>query len=289
MKKSKVIYAFLMVCLFFVCGCASLISRMVTSRGNVRIPQIVAHLQPVLQDNKIFVSGKIVVKNPTESDLELKQVYLTIEDEEKKVISRSVLKWQVHTVKSQQELSSPVEISLNLSVLNKKYVNVSLKTEFSYKRLGLRIPIEDKVAVLHLDALRDSIRRPLAVSVFTRFYPDLRGNVVIKYVLGITNPVSIDLLLEDGIIQIYPRAKDKSVKSFLSPTLFKAGQETQIEGVINFKKKVGARLVSEFVKGKPVKIQVSGKLSLPGTEIFMPFKVESVQELDLSLFRISKK
>ncbi|MFH1317896.1 MAG: hypothetical protein ABIH71_02635 [Candidatus Omnitrophota bacterium] len=259
---------------------------MVTTRGDVRIPAVVAHLQPVLRENKIFVLGKIVVNNPTESVLELKPIYLKIEDADNNVLSRSVLEWQMSYVKSKEELAAEVEIAFDLSILNQEYINVEIKTEFIYKKLGLSIPVEEKIAVVDLRALKDTIRKPLRVSVFTKFYPEILGNVSVQYELGITNPVSIDLLLENGQIAVYPTSQSKGIKTVVPSALFKGEEKTSIQGLIKFEKDVGARVIAEFIKGNPVKVEVSGNLRLPDTEIFMPFKVESSQELDLSLFRI---
>lgn len=278
--KKFVILAF---CPVLVCGCASLISKMVVRHNNY-VPQIVAHLEPALRENKIFIAGKIAVQNLTESDLALENVLLTIQDETGKVLVRPIINWEGGFIRAGGELVSGIEIELDLAVLDKEELNIFLKTGFIYKKLNLRIPIENKVAVLHLGALRRSIIRPLGVSISTKFYPDIYGDVSIEYALGITNPAAVDLMLEETVIRICPGEKNAAVESAVKPALFSAEKISRLNGFIKLEKKTSAAIIRQFIQGKPVRVEVSGKLRLPGTEVFMPFNIESVQELDFSLF-----
>lgn len=285
LRRNKIIYSFLLFILPLVCGCSPLIARLIVNHENIRVPEIIADLEPVLGENQIIVLGKIVINNPTESVFGLRDMLLIVRDDQGNVLSESVLKWEKTDIASNDNLSAPVEIKFNLAVLNREYIDVIVKTEFYYRKLSLRVPIENKVAVLHLNSLKESIQRRLNVSIYTKFLPDFSGEVSVGYVVSIINPVSIDLLLEEGIIQVSAGGEDESVKSLLAPVLFKSGQQTRVEGFIKFDKKFGRKVVGEFIKGSPVKIIVTGKLRLPETGIFMPFKIESIQELDFSLFQ----
>jgi hypothetical protein len=282
----RIIVVFFLLGVFLNSGCAPLISRLVSGSNDINIPQIVAHLEPVLTDNTIFISGTILITNPTESVLELEEVALAIIDDRDRVLSESILEWQQLSIGARQELQSPVGIKLDLSILDKEYIEVVLKTGFIYKKLGLRIPIENKVAVLHLNSLRESLKRRLDVSLSTKFYPELTGEVSVKYVLGIINPVNIDLVFEDGMIKIYGEKVEAMMKSFIPSAVFEVGRKTKLGDTIKFEKAFGAKIISSFVRGYPVRVEVSGKLRLADTQIHIPFKIESIQELDFSLFKL---
>ena len=268
---------------FYICGCAS-IAKLVIGKRGIEIPQIVAHLEPVLRDNKITILGKIVIQNPTESDLDLDKIYLSIEDENNNILGKDVLNWENPSVTPKNELESPVKIDLSLSVLTKKSIIVFLQTAFSYKRLGIRVPIASKVAILHLDALKETITRPLYVNIYTKLRTNIFGYSSIDYVLNITNPISIDLLLDDGVIHIYTSDGKEIAKSNFVQTLFKASQSNQIKGTIKIGNIFGKLIREEFIKRRPLRFELSGKLKVPKTDISMPFKIESVQEIAFSLY-----
>ncbi len=232
--RNKIIYLFLLFILPLICGCSPLVARLIVNHENIRVPEVIADLEPVLGENQIIVLGKIVINNPTESIFGLQDTLLIVRDDRGNVLSESVLKWEKTDIASNDRLSAPVEIKFNLAVLNREYIDVIVKTEFYYKKLALRVPIENKVAVLHLNSLKESIQRRLDVSIYTKFRPDFSGEVSAGYVVSIINPVSIDLLLEEGIIQVSAGEEDESVKSLLSPVLFKSGQQTRVEGFIKF-------------------------------------------------------
>lgn len=285
LRQNKIIRHFLLFILPLVCGCSSLVARLIINHEDIRIPEIVAHLEPVLGENRIVVLGKVVINNHTESVFGLQDTFLIVQDDKGNVLSESVLEWKKTDIASNDKLSAPVEIKFNLAVLNREYIDVIVKTGFYCKKLALRVPIENKVAVLHLNSLKESIQRRLDVSIYTKFYPDLSGEVSIGYVVKIINPISINLLLEEGVVQVSTDEENESARSLLTPTLFRFGQQTRVKGFIKVEKKFGRKVVGEFIKGNPVKVTVTGKLRLPETEIFMPFKIESIQELDFSLFQ----
>ena len=56
----KIIFIHFIFFIFLISGCASLV-KLVAGKNGLGIPQIVAHLEPSLKDNKITVSGKIVI------------------------------------------------------------------------------------------------------------------------------------------------------------------------------------------------------------------------------------
>ena len=259
-------------------------AKLVVGKRGLEIPQIVADLTPSLKDNRINLLGKIVIQNPTESSLDLDKIYLEIIDENKSVIEKVSLDWEKPSVISGEELEAPVEIKLSLSALNNKSIAVFLKTGFTYKKFGLHVPVESRVAVLHLDALKDAITRPLNINIFTKLHSAVSGNSSIGFVLGITNPLSIDLSLEEGSIRISTLEGKDVAKSSLPATLFKGSQSSQIKGSIRIGNIWSKLMRGESSSRKPLKFQVSGNLKIPGTDIFMPFDIESVVEINFSFF-----
>lgn len=268
-----------------LCGCSPIISKLITSQNNIRIPQVTAHLEPVFKRSKINLSGRIIVNNPTHSAIELENIFLAIKDNEGNLLAESFLRWSKERLESGDYIDADVDISLDLSVLDKEYISVFLKTGFVYNQLKMRIPLEDEVAVLYLTALRESIKKPLEVSIFTKFYLDLSGEVNVKYVLGITNPIAVDLELDDGLIQVYTDIVSGGMNDLIPSTLFRAAEKTEVEGVIRLQKMFGVSVARQFISERPVNIEVSGKLKIPRTEVFMPFHVKSIQQLDFSLFK----
>ena len=268
---------------FFICGCATLASRLIGGGRAVRVPQIVAHIEPALKDNKIFLLGNVVIQNPTNSSLGLEEIKLIMRDESNNIIEKSILRWDKTSVEPGHVLEAPVDIGIDLAVLNKKLISIDLQTAFTYKRFGIRIPIENKIAVLHLDFLKNSIVRPLDVTLFTKFRSGL-FRAVIDYALKITNPLGIDLLLENGVIQIFSGKKEIAQTEFRG-TLFKAGQSAKVEGAISIKNFFNKVLTHEFIKKSPLQFRMTGDLRVPNTEISMPFKIESIQTIDFSFFK----
>jgi hypothetical protein len=258
------------------------LAKIAVGKNGIAVPQIVAHLEPLLKDNKIIVLGKIVMQNPTESSLDLDKIYLDIKDEDKAILASLVLDWERPSVVSRQELEAPVTINLGLSALNNKTITVFMRTGFTYKTLGLHIPIESKVAVLHLDALKETIARPLNINIFTRLGSTIFGNSSLDFILGITNPLSIDLALEEGEIRICTLEGKDIAKARLSRTLFKGSQSNQIKGSIKIGNIWGKLIRNESMRRHPLKFQASGNLRIPNTDIFIPFKIESVVEINFS-------
>ncbi len=266
---------------FLISGCASL-AKLAVGKNGVEIPQIVAHLEPSLKDNKITVSGKIVIQNPTKSSLDLDKIYLEIWDENKVVLEKAVLNWERASVTSKHELEAPVTINLGLAVLNNRNITVFIHTGFTYKQFGWHIPIESKVAVLHLEALKEIIARPFYINIFTKLHSTIFGNSSVDFVIGITNPLSIDLVLEDGLITVTTLEGKNIAKTKIARTLFKGSQSNQIEGSVKIGNIWGKLIRSETAKRRPLKFQLSGNMRIPNTDIFIPFKIESVVEIKFS-------
>ncbi len=266
-----------------ISGCAPLGKFIIGKRG-IAIPQIVAYLEPVFKENKIRVTGKIVIQNPTESALDLDKIFLTITDENNAILGQDILSWENPRVISKQEREAAVGINLGLSVLNKKSLTVFIRTTFTYKAMDLRIPIQSKVAVIDLDALKETIARPLYVNIFTKFHSNIFGRSSIQYILSIANPLSIDLVLEDSVIRIYSAEGKDFLRISLAKTLFKGSQSRQITGSINVGNILSKLIRNEISKRHPLIFQLSGKLRVPDTEIYIPFKIESTQEISISFF-----
>ena len=279
----KLIFIHSLFCFaFFISGCVSL-AKLVVGENGVEIPQIVAHLEPSLTDNKIIVSGKIIIQNPTKSSLNLDKIYLEIRGENKVVLEKAVLNWERTSVTSKHELEAPVTVNLSLAALNNKNIIVFIRTGFTYKQFGLHIPIESKVAVLHLETLKATISRPLYVNIFTKLHSTIFGNSSIEFLLSITNPLSIDLVFEDGVIRIYTLKGKDIAKSKLPKTLFKGSQSNEIKGSVRIGNIWEKLIRNESVKHRPLKFQLSGRMRIPNTDIFIPFKIESTVEIKFSL------
>jgi hypothetical protein len=137
--KKKIKFIGLIFSIFLLSGCAPLV-RLVVGQNGVEIPQIVAHLEPSIANNKIIVSGKIVIQNPTKSSLDLDKIHLKIIDENKAVLEQAVLDWERPSVTSRHELEAPVAINLSLSALDSKNITIFIRTGFTYKQFGLHIP-----------------------------------------------------------------------------------------------------------------------------------------------------
>jgi hypothetical protein len=269
--------------LLLIFGCAPLAKLVVGKRG-MEIPQIVAYLEPLLKDNRIAVSGKIVIQNPTESALDMEKIFLEIRDEEGVLLEKAELDWERPSVTSRQELEAPVAVSLGMGVLKKKSVSVLLRTGFTYKAFGLHIPIESKVAELQLGALKETIARPLYVNIFSKLRSSLFGKFSLEFTLEITNPLSIDLALEEGVISICTQDGRDIVKGNLPATLFAGAQPNQLKGSIKIGNVWGKLVRSELVKRNPLQFQVAGNLKVPDTDIVIPFKIASALKASFSFF-----
>lgn len=280
--KRKTIYINLIfLFVFLTCGCASL-AKLVVGKNGVEIPQIIAHLEPYLADNRIIVSGKIVIQNPTKSSLELDRIYLEIRDENRAVLEKTALDWEASSVTAKHELEAPVTISLGLAALNNKNITVFIRTGFTYKQFGLHIPIESKVAVLHLEALKEIIARPFYVNIVTKLHSTIIGNSSIDFVIDVANPLSIDLVLEDGIITINTLEGKDIARTKIARTLFRGSQSNRIKGAIKIGNIWGKLMRNESAKRRPLKFRLSGHMRIPDTDIFIPFKIESAVEVKFS-------
>jgi len=283
MKINKKLAAVNLIFLFafFISGCAS-IAKLAVGKDDVKIPQIVAHLEPSLAQNRITVSGKVVIQNPTPSALSLDKIYLEILGEDKRVLGRTILDWENPHVMPKQESEAPVTIRLGLSALNNKNVAVFIRTGFTYQRFGWYIPIESRVAVLHLEALKEIIARPLYVNILTKLRSTIFGNSSIDFVVGITNPLSIDLSLEQGIIAVSTQAGEIIAKTRITETFFRGSESNQIKGSVGVGNIWGKLIRGEALKGRPLKLQLSGNMRIPETDIVIPFQIESAVEIKLS-------
>ncbi len=259
-------------------------AKLVVGKKGLQIPQIVAHLQPFLKDNKITVLGRIVIQNPTGSSLALDKIYLEIEDEDRNSLGNFVLNWARPDVVSNQELEAPVAINLGLSTLNKKSISIFMRTGFTYKKFGWHIPIESKVAVLHLEALKDTIVRPLNVNISTKLRSAMFGDSAVDFVIGIINPLTIDMVLENGIIGIYTIDGKDIAKSKINRATFKGSESGGIKGTIKIGNIWNKLIRAESAKNHPLKFRISGNLRIPDTDLYMPFKIESGLEVKLSIF-----
>jgi hypothetical protein len=272
------IRAIFFIFVFLLCGCASLVRFAVGSKG-FEIPQIVAHLEPVLRDNNIAVLGKIVILNPTQSVLGLEKVDLAIKDENGLFLARDVLQWERLSVMSGEELEAPVKIVLPLATLNRDSIVVYLSTAFNYKKWRVRVPVENKVAVLHLRAIKESILKPLYVRSYNKLRTTFLGKAFLEYDFFITNPIGIDLLFEGGKVGVYTAGGTGIVKGDIPGVLFKAAQASELKGTISLGNIFDRLIGPEFFGKRPLRFEFSGKLRIPDTDLSMPVRVEFIQEI----------
>jgi len=274
----------LIILMMLIAGCALPLKYLIGSEKAVRIPQVVTHLEPSLKNNQIIVGGKIILENPTESDLLLDKIFLNVKDGSGKIISKIELNWEKPQIKSRGQMEAPVEFSLPLQILNQQTIQIGLKTAVIYKVLSIRIPIESEIAVFHLAPLRNSLTGPLQVIMYTKINPDFLGNAAVKYRFTIVNPFNVDLLFEGGEFKVYTDEKGEIGKTVMASTMLGSKKETQIQGEFLIKNIFRDLFIDEFIKGHAIRAQLSGRLRLPQTSIFLPFKAEAVQEIDFSLF-----
>lgn len=290
MNPNRLIKHFVLIAIIgMISGCSLPLRYLVGAGRAVRIPQVVTHLEPFLRDNQIVISGKIILDNPTESDLLLDKIFLRVKGDGGRVISKAELDWARPQIKSRGQIESPVEFFLPLHILNQQSIQISLKTAVIYKVLSIRIPIESEIAVFHLAPLRNSLTGPLQVTMRTKINSDLLGSALVKYQFDIINPFSVDLSFEEGEFRVSTEEKGEIGKTQMQTTLLGSKKQTQIKGEFLVHNIFRDVFVDEFIKGHAIKAVLSGKLRLPQTDIFIPFRVEAVQEIDFSLFSNQKK
>jgi hypothetical protein len=285
MKKTYFVAIVAMGC-FLLNGCASMALFAVGKEG-LKVPQIVAYVQPVLRDNQINLRGKITIQNPTKTSLALEGIELTIKNEDGAVISQENLRWEMPVVESKDELDSPVSVILPLDVLGNRSLEVHVKTAFLYKTFRLRVPLESKIAVIDLAELKESLSRPLNVSIYTKLKSNLFGRSAIDYVLSLNNPLNVDLVLQDAMIGIYTSSSKVFAESRLADTVFTAAKSTQLKGTIEIGNILGKLSRSGFIfKPRLIKFSIRGRLCMAKTGILIPFRIDSVQEAKFSLFNL---
>lgn len=281
----KRFYVMLFLVMLVFSGCSTAVRYLTGKDDVVRIPQILAHIRPVLADNAISITGKIIIQNPNQSDLKFEEVNLTFLDEQNKLLASEILEWEDNLLPAKSEIESPIDLSLGLNVLNSNLIKVRVRTQVSHKELKISIPIDNVVAVLYLDAIRQDLTHPLDVRLHTNIYSKRLRSISIDYALEITNPFGVDLILEDGQILIFSEEAEPFSKASIDPKLLQAKERTQINGSIDLKEIIGKIIVAEFIRNHPLHIRFSADLRLPDTNIAIPLIIESVQEFDFSLFK----
>lgn len=283
--QSKSLAVILVLFLSAIAGCASSFKVISGREKLVRIPQIVAHLEPMLERDKLLVLGKLVLQNPTESDLILSGINLKLQDESGNVIEQINTDWQRDLIKSREFIQAPVRVSLPIEILNRDVIQITLSTNLTYKKLNIRIPIKSKIAVIHLKAFKNSLSGPLEMVVYSKLSSDIFGSAALDYRLEIANPFNVDLQLEDVLLKIFTKQNPDIAKTHLAKTLLISKKSSQINGSIKLQKTFSALIIREFIAGRAIRAQLSGRLRVPKTDISVPFSLESVQEIDFSLFK----
>ncbi len=285
--SSKIIILLLLVAVILFSGC-TIGLQYLTNRDNlVRIPQILVNVEPYFKANSVKIMGELILTNPAKSDLKLEKIYLSIKDVNGNPIKKLELDWQKPLSPTDVSMVCPIDIKLDLDVLNNDELSLFLKTDIIYKKLKLKIPYDNKVAVLHLKSLRQSLNGPMIATVYFALRPDLLSNISLNYVLEFVNPFEIDLLLE-GDIKLYFE-KDKTIgSSLIKNVLLRSGQPTKLEDTIKIEESLKKIIFDEFViKSSQLKIDFCGFLKVAKTDISIPVSIKSIQSIDFSLF--SKK
>ncbi len=264
-------------------GCSSLFKNLVT-KEIVRVPQVVAYLEPYLKENKVFVQGKLVLENSEKADLELDKVILIIEDESKNSITQLELNWQTKPTDNLNLIEAPVELVLGLDVLQKEELTVFVKTAINYKDFNLKIPIASKVAVLKLTALKNSLSGGVEAFITSKIKSDILGNLIVDYSAKILNPFAVDLVLEQGSLNVFVKEDRSLASSYLKSMTLKSKELTTIDGSMKLKDTVGTIIIKEFIKTYSIKTELTGRLKIVDTDVLFPFRIETIQQIDFSMF-----
>ncbi len=282
MKKNFYLYSLsAFLCLF--CGCAPILAKLSILKQNVKVPQIVAFLEPRLESNKIIVSGEIAIQNPSESDLDLEKIIVFIKDESDQIIEKETVIWKDKEVSSQGQISTPVEIELSLSVLNKSSIKVDIDTAFTYKTIKVKVPVKNTVAIFKLDSLKKTIAQPFEAIIYTKLYSDVLGRGRLDYKMSIRNPFKIDLELDNARFIIYTKEVGQIASSSIIDTVFKAQENTLIQGEIGLENLFDTILAHKFIWKHPLRFKLTGNLKIPKTDIVIPLSLEAVHDVDFSL------
>ncbi len=281
-KRSLVFLLF--ICSGIISGCA-LLTKMVVDEKGIQPPNIVAYLEPVLEKDKIAIQGRIVVRNSTKTDIGLGRLYLELRDQNGRIVEHAWFPWETKEVAQRKENKSLVRIALDISELDNEFISIAIKTVFTYKKFHIRIPFENEISVLYLGSLKKSIDRPLDIDIHTTIISDIFGDVSLTYQLGIVNPLPIDLSLEDGLIKILAQDYGDIVSSVIKPILLASKAANSVDGRIDLGRELTGRVLEEIGRGRKIIFELTGKLRLPDTAIFMPFRIRAAQELDFSIFK----
>ncbi|MDP8260221.1 MAG: hypothetical protein P9L96_04385 [Candidatus Gygaella obscura] len=290
MEKSfsyKFILLFLLVGVILFSGC-SIGLQYLTNRNNlVRIPQILVDIEPLFKQNFVEIKGKLILTNPSKSNLKLEKIYLFIKDAQGVQLKKLELDWQKPETPTDVSMICPIDIKLDLAVLNNDELSVFLKTDIIYKKLKLKIPYDNKVATLHLKSMKQSLKGPMIATIFSALKPGLLGNISVDYVIEFVNTFEIDLLL-DGDIRLYFDKEKIIGSSAIRNVILNSGQPTLIEDTIKIEENLRKIIFDEFVKkSSQLKIDFCGFLKVAKTGISIPINIKSIQSVDFSLF--SKK
>jgi len=272
---------FLSLLIFCVAGCTA-VKYIVMKKTDIGIPQVVAYLQPAVKDNQLLVFGKVVMQNLHKSDLKLGKIFIDIKDENDIVLNKATFDWKGQNVDNRY-VEAPIYMRLPLSVLSRKQIALFMDTQVTYQLFHLDFPIQSKLAVLDLEMLKKTIIRPLDISVYTKVYTTISGDASADFTFNITNPTEAQLLLRHGKVSVYTREIGSIAEMNLSDVLFLPGHITQIKDNMSLGNIFGTILTHKLLSKYPLRLRISGEMTIPDTDIFMPFSIESVQEIDFSL------
>jgi len=271
------------LCFLSVTGCVAPLKYVIARKARAGIPQVVAYLQPAVENDRIQISGKIVLQNMQDFDLKPGRVFIEVRDENGRLLDKTDFDWQARDAAHKQETQAFLDISLPLTILSRKQIVLFLSTEVFYEALGVTLPIKSKLAVLDLAMLKKTIVRPLDVAVHTRIYCDISGNTSADFVFDIANPTGAGLVLREGLVKIYTREKGDIARMAVPPIVFKPGEKKHIQDKMDLGNIFKTVMTQKILSVYPLRIKMSGELAIPGTDIFMPFSIEAVQEFDFSL------
>lgn len=275
MRQAKILI--LLFC-FFIAGCGTVLRYISGSKNVVRIPQIIAEISPALKDNAIVIAGNLLVQNNNESDLQIKDVTVSIFDRKESLLTQETLKWQSGTINPRAEAILPISLRLGLKSLESGLIKVKIKTEILHKGLGIKIPVDSTVAVLNLDSIKHDLMRPLELKIHTKIFPKGLRGISLNYSINIINPFNVDLALKNIELVVFSSQNDKLSKTIIRDCLLKSGENTEIKGNADLKEIIGSINAADFFHNRPLHIRLTANLCLPDTNIVTPLSIESVTE-----------
>lgn len=275
----KRIIIFLILVSLASSGC-TIMRYMLDKNSFVRIPQMLAHIHPTLENNSFLIEGEIEIMNANKSDLELSDIELDIMNEDDQVIISKSIKWKNNILASGEKMQAPLQLELKPEVIANDLIKIRVVTSILHKHFKIRVPIDDTIAILYLDSLQDALIQPVNVTIYTKIYPQELKNIMLDYKIDF-NRFNLDLILEKLNIVLYKSNSASVTKIKLKDIFLKADTDSVVTGNINLTELLDNLRFQDIFSFEPLNILLEGRLRLPNTDIVRPLSIRAIQELDL--------